>query len=178
MDKLINTLNESGIDVIGIYNSTPFSVVKFVLGIYVVVLLADIILLLIQRGLSGDLRETLIGMNVPAELVIKKNKLFKKWGKIIARAKSERPEDWKIAVIEGDDLIGDLLERMNYSGESAGDRLMQITSQQIENIEELRKAHETRNRIIHEENFDLTKEQTKEIMGYFENFLRYFEVLN
>lgn len=178
MDNLAKILSSSGVDIIGFYNSTFFGVVKFILGIYAVVLLADIILMLIQRGLKGDLRETLLGMNAPAELLTKKNRLRKKWSKIREKVESENPDDWKVAIISADEIIDDLIERMGYKGENMGERLAEINPGQIENIGDLRKAHEIRNRIIHEENFDLTKEQIKETIGYFENFLESFEVFN
>ncbi|HAT74132.1 MAG: hypothetical protein US30_C0006G0029 [Candidatus Moranbacteria bacterium GW2011_GWF2_36_839] len=177
MENLITILSNSGVDIIGFYNSTFFSIVKFILGIYAMVVLADIVLLLIQRGLSGDLRETSFGMNVPPELVGKKGKLRKKWNKIREGIKSSEEANWKIAIIEADEIIDDLIRRMGYAGENMGERLAEITPGQIENIEELKRAHETRNQIIHDEAFKLTKEQAEETLGYFENFLKYFEVL-
>ena len=58
-----------------------------------------------------------------------------------------------------------------------GERLDGINPGQIENIDDLRKAHETRNRIIHDEKLVLTREEAEKTIGYFEDFLRYFEVL-
>ncbi|HRY82355.1 MAG TPA: hypothetical protein P5232_01440 [Candidatus Moranbacteria bacterium] len=170
MENLINNL-------IIFYNSTFFSVVKFILGIYAVVVFADIILMLVQRGVSGNVRETLMGMDVPPELLTKKGKLRKKWNKVREKMNSDREADWKVAIIEADNVIDDLLERMKYSGKNMGERLAGINPGQIENIEELKKAHEIRNRIIHEEDFKLEKKQAEEVLEYFENFLKYFEVL-
>jgi len=177
MDVLANFLNNHQ-TILNFYNSTFFSVIKFLLGIYVVVLLADIILLLIQRGLGGNIRNTIIGMNVPSELTTRKNRLVKKWNKIKKKMESENESTWKVAIIEADNIIDDLIKRMNYPGENMGERLAGINPGQIENIEELKRAHETRNRIIHEENFKLSKKQAEKIIGYYENFLKYFEVLN
>lgn len=177
MEDLLNILKANGLDLISFYNSTFFSVVKFILGIYVVVLLANIILTLVQRGLRGDIRDTFLGMNVPPELVTKKGKLRKKWDKIKQKMETKAEADYKIAIIEADDVIDDLIKRMQYPGENMGERLAGINPGQIENIEELKKAHEIRNRIIHKEDFEITKEQAEEVMGYYENFLKYFEVL-
>lgn len=161
-----------------IYHSAFFSVVEFILGIYAVVIFADIVLLLIQRGLSsGDMRETKLGMDVPPEIVTKKGKLRKKWDKIAANMKTDNESLWKVAIIEGDNIIDDLIKRMGYKGEHMTERLAGINPGQIDNIEELRRAHEMRNRIIHEEDLKLEKEQAQEIIGYYENFLKYFEVL-
>ncbi|MFZ2975673.1 MAG: hypothetical protein WA055_03575 [Candidatus Moraniibacteriota bacterium] len=178
MDNLIVILSNSGVDILGFYNSTFFGIVKFILGIYAMVVFADIVLLLIQRGLSGDLRETLYGFNLPPELVSKKRKLRKVWKlKVGEKMQSDKESDWKIAIISADEIINDLILRMGYAGENMGERLAEINPGQIENIEELKRAHEVRNQIIHEESFELSKEQAQETIGYFENFLKYFEVL-
>lgn len=163
--------------VIAFYNSTFFSVIKFLLGIYAVVILADIILLLVQRGFGGDMRDTLLGMNVPPELVNRKGKLRKKWAKIREKMQAENEASWKVAIIEADTIIDDLIKRMKYKGENMGERLENIPVGQIENVAELKIAHEIKNQIVQEESFQLTKEKAEEAMGYYENFLRYFEVL-
>ena len=160
-----------------INDSAFLAVVKFIFGIYAVVLLADIILMLIQRGVGGDMRDTLIGADVPAEITTKKSKLKKQWEKITAGLKTDNESLWKVSIIEADNVIDDLIARMKYKGENMEDRLSKINPGQIDNIEELRLAHSFRNRIIHEENFKLDKKQAEEIIGYYENFLRYFEVL-
>lgn len=160
-----------------IQDSIFFAVVKFILGVYSVVLLADIILMLVQRGVGGDMRDTLIGADVPAEISTKKSKMRLKWDKITAGMKSDNESLWKVSIIEADNAIDDLIARMKYPGENMAERLDGINPGQIENIEELRKAHALRNRIIHEENFKLDRKEAEEAIGYYENFLRYFEVL-
>lgn len=178
MDNLVNFLNNSDPIILGFYHSTFFSVIKFLLGIYAIVILADIVLLLIQRGLGGDIRTTLIGMNIPAELTTRKGKLAKKWSKIKNELERENESAWKVAIIEADNLIDDLIKKMQYPGKNMGERLEGINPGQIENIEELKQAHKVRNQIIHNESFKLSKKQAETVMGYYENFLRYFEVVN
>lgn len=158
------------------YDSLAFSVIKIFLEIYAVILIVNIALLLKQRGLGGDLRDTLLGMNIPSELVSKKGKLRAKWEKARAKLKSKNESDCKVAIIEADKIIDDLIKRMGYAGENFGERLNNITPGQIENIEDLKKAHEIRNRIIHDESFVLTKEEAKKTMDYFEDFLKFFMV--
>lgn len=157
--------------------SVTFGLVKFFLGLYVSVIFIDVVLLLVQRGFSGDYRETVLGMDIPPELVTKKSKLVKKWNKIKERMASGNESEYKVAIIEADGMIDDLIARMKYAGENMTERLDNINSGQIENIAELRKAHEIRNRIIHDENFVLSKDEAEKTLGYFEDFLRYFLVL-
>jgi len=163
-----------------LFSSFTFALIKFLLGTYAIVLLIDIVLMLIQRGVSGDLRDTIYGMNIPAELVNKKDKseFAKKWEGIRARISSGNESEYKVAVIEGDKMIDNLISRMGYKGENFGERLDGINPGQIENIEDLKKAHLIRNQIIHDDNFSLPKEEAEEIIGYFEEFLKYHQVLD
>ncbi|MDR3583037.1 MAG: hypothetical protein P4L62_01620 [Candidatus Pacebacteria bacterium] len=174
---IVSILISLGQWIVSFYYSPFFAVIKFLLGIYAVVLLADIVLMLIQRGLGGDIRDTLVGMNVPAELTTKRNRLAKRWSKISEKMKSDSESAWKVAIIEADNIIDDLIKRMRYPGENMSERLAGINPGQVENIEELRHAHEVRNRIIHEDDLKLTRELADETMAAYENFLKYFEVL-
>lgn len=178
MDQFAIVLNAIVDGIISFYNSSAMGVIKFLLGIYAAVLLADIILLLIQRGLSGDIRDTVLGMNIPSEMVSRKDKLRKKWDKVKEKLEIENESAWKVAIIEADNLIDDLIKRMGFRGENLSERLEGINPGQIENIEELRTAHEMRNRIIHDEDFKIDKKTAKQILGYYENFLTYFEVFS
>jgi len=161
------------------YHSFFFAVVKFIIGIYVIVLIVDIILLLYQRGLSGDFRETSLGMNMPPELITNKGKsdIRKKWDKVRQRLESGAAKEYKLAIIEADEIIGDLIRRMNYPGENFGERLSNIPSGQVETISELQAAHEIRNKIIMDESFALSKEEAENTIKLYEEFLKYHLVL-
>lgn len=161
------------------YNSSLFSVIKFIIGIYVIVLFVDIVLLLIQRGLGGDIRDTVIGMNIPRELASSggKKKLAKKWNLIRAKLETGQDSQYKIAIIEADGIIDSLIKRMGYGGENMGERLDNVPFGQLDHIEELKKAHEVRNRIIHDDSFVIDKKSAEETMSLYEEFLKYFEVL-
>jgi hypothetical protein len=173
----MDILGNIGQGILDFYHSGFFAVIKFILGIYATVLLVDIVLLLFQRGLSGDIRGTWTGMNIPVELTTRKSRIVKKWNAICKKMESENPSAWKVAIIEADNVIDDLIKRMGYPGENMGERLTGINPGQIENIEELKLAHDARNKIIHEEGFPLERKEAEKIMGYYENFLKYFEAL-
>lgn len=162
-----------------ISNSAVFFVIKVMLGIYVAVLLADLILLLIQRGLGNVFREGFaIGMNVPPELTTRKKKTKLRWEAIKKRLENQEEKEFKIAIIEADEMIGDLVKRMGYPGENLGEVFKSIPEAQIESIAKVSKAHEIRNRIVHDENFPISLELARETLGYYEEFLDEFEVFD
>lgn len=165
-------------DLIKFYHSFFFSVVKFLLGIYSIIVFVDIILLLVHRGVSGNLRETLTGMNIPKELTSKKKKTRAMWAKIRQRLESVNEAEYKLAVIEADDIIDELVKGLGYKGDNFGERLDNIPDAQIENIEGMKQAHEMRNRIIHDENLVVTREDADGTLSHYEEFLRSFQVLD
>jgi len=165
-------------DLLKIYHSFFFSMVKFLLGIYVVIVFIDIVLLLVYRGVGGDLRETFTGMNIPKELTSKKKKTRVMWEKIRQRLDTGNEAEYKLAILEADDIINNLIKGLGYKGENFGERLNNIPSAQLENIEGMKEAHEMRNRIIHDENLVVTKEDADDTLSHYEEFLRSFQVLD
>jgi hypothetical protein len=164
---------------IAFYNSTYFIVIKFVIGIYTAILIIDIVLMLIQRGIPGDVRDTWVGMNIPSEMVTKSGKarLKKKWNKIEAKLDSKDPNQYKVAIIEADRLVDSYLRRIGFSGENMTDRLEAVPLGQMEIAPQLLEAHKVHNRIIHEENFQLTKEEAKKTLALYAEFFKYHMVI-
>lgn len=162
------------------YHSWSFSLLKFLLGIYAVVLLVDIVLLVIQRGISGDLADTRYGMNIPVELIKKgpKKRLAAKWAKIKSKLNSTNEKQYKIAIIEADSLIDDLVFRMGYKdGKTFGERLENIPDGQIEDLSDIKEAHAISNQVVLDENFRLDKETARKALSGFEKFLINHEVI-
>jgi len=160
------------------YHSGFFLLIRILLGIYTAVLFVDIVLILIQRGVGANLREFTTGMDVPLELTKRKKGTRTKWLEIRKRLESGNENEYKVAVIEADQFIGDIIGRMGYSGDNFGEILENIHEGQIENVEGMRMAHETRNKIIHDERFILTLEEAREALGQFEEFLKSYQVID
>jgi hypothetical protein len=159
------------------YNSPGFFVIKLFLGIYIIVLFIDIVLLLVSRDVRGNIREALSGMNIPAELTGKKKKMRERWKLIRKRLGSDNESEYKVAIIEADNIIDEMIMKMKFTGENMGERLGNIPPGQIESLDKLKEAHDVRNRIIHEANFQVNRAYAEEIMKKYEAFLEEFEVL-
>jgi len=159
-------------------DSGLFLFIKIIIGIYVLVIFIDIVLMLFQRGLMGDIRDTIFGMNIPKDLIANKSNIDKKWNKIKVRLKSDNESEYKVAIIEADNLIDGLVKKLGYSGENLGERIENMPETEIEAKIDLVQAHEVRNRIIHDEGFVVDRNKAKETIENYENFLKYFQVLD
>lgn len=158
------------------YNSPFVLVVKILLGIYASVLIIDIVLLLILRGVGDDIRVGLKGMNVK---VASKSKMQKRWAAITARLKTDSVSQYKVAIIEADAVAEEVLGGIGYSGANMSEKLEQVGAAHIDDhLEALKGAHEIRNRIVHEADFELDQRMATAVVGVYENFLKYLEFLD
>lgn len=82
---------------------------------------------------------------------------------ILTHIGSANPNDWRLAIIEADVLLDELLKQHGFTGGSLGERLKSVSPQQLESIEDAWQAHKIRNQIAHEgADFILTKRVAEE----------------
>lgn len=159
-----------------VYHSQAMAVIKFLMGIYLVILIADIILLGIARGIGANVRYMLYGGDFPADLGAKKKKTRQKWDALKKMLESEKESDWKIMIINADEMLFQLIRKLGYKGENMGEVLANVQPGHLEGIERVKESHEMRNRIVHEEDFKLELEVATDIMEGYETFLEFFDV--
>lgn len=157
-----------------IYNSTFFDFIKFFLAVYVLVLLADIILLFAMKGVGSDIRKGLRGMDMP---IVSKSRMEKKWAKVKARLESNSVSQYKVAVLEADAVVDEMLLKIGYKGNNMSERLEQLGSGQLDYKDDLLEAHQIRNKIVHDENFVVDRELAETTIEVYEKFLRYLEFI-
>ena len=114
----------------------------------------------------------LISLNDATEILTHKplgaKRMEKEWRKIMAKLDSGLESEYKLAVIETDNMMDESLKRMGYGGESLGERLEKVTAVTLPNIEDIKKVHQLRNNIIHDPNYRLTQEEAKKTLDVFE----------
>jgi len=156
------------------YHSPFVLTVKIFLGIYVLILIIDLVLLLVLRGVGDDIRTGMKGMNIPT---ISPSKMLKRWNQVLARLDSEDASQYKVAVIEADSIADEILKGIGYEGNNMNERLAHVKPYQLDGLEQLLGAHQIRNRIVHEADFSLDKKAAHETIKVYENFLRYLEFM-
>lgn len=99
------------------------------------------------------------------------------WLKIKARLDTGMTSEYKLAVIEADAMLDDILKRMGFGGESLGERLGKITAASLPNIEDIKVIHQTRNNIVHDPDYRLTLEEARKVIDVFEKALTDLQAL-
>lgn len=157
------------------YNSSFASMIKILLGVYSIVLTVDIILLLVLRGLGADVRTLLKGADMP---VATKGKMAKRWQKIIQRLETGSASQYKIAILEADKFVDEILEGISHKGKNMAEKLEQMNPGQLENIEDLARVHKIRNEIIQNEGFVVDEKTARETVAVYEDVLKSFEFID
>ncbi|MCF7815744.1 MAG: hypothetical protein K9M10_03420 [Candidatus Pacebacteria bacterium] len=101
-----------------------------------------------------------------------------RWDSILAHVADNRPESWRIAIIEADILLDETLSKAGYVGQSIGDKLKTANTQSFTTIQDAWEAHKVRNDIAHVgSDFVLTKKSAQETIVRFERVFREFGVI-
>jgi hypothetical protein len=95
-------------------------------------------------------------------------KLERAWKKVLARTETGLESEYKLAVIEADSMLDDILKRMGFSGETLEERLEKLTVATLPNIEEIRESHRVRNNIVHDPDYRLSLDESRKILGVYE----------
>lgn len=104
---------------------------------------------------------------------------FDRWQKVISYANDVDPFKWRLAIIEADVLLDELLSDRFYGmGNTIGERLKAIDRSDLNTIDEAWEAHRARNAIAHEgSDFQLSERETKRIIQLFEQVFNEFNYI-
>jgi hypothetical protein len=101
-----------------------------------------------------------------------------KWQNVLIHINSSNPSDWKLAILECDIMLSDVLEKMGYMQESIGEKLKSVEPSDFTNIEAAWEAHKIRNAIAHEgSEFLINEREAKRVIGLYEVVFREFEYI-
>ena len=103
-------------------------------------------------------------------------KTFKQWAKILKRLETENETEYKLAVIEADSLLDEVLKKMGIEGEVLGEKLKQIKPGILPNFEEICQAHKIRNNIVHDPDYRLDLAEAKKVVSIYEQAFRELEM--
>lgn len=104
-------------------------------------------------------------------------KVSQTWKKIIKRLEKFSESETKLAIIEADDLLNEILERMGYSGETLGEKLKQLSEVILPNLDEVLEAHKIRSNVVHDPTYRLSLGEGRKVLKIYEKALLNLEAL-
>lgn len=96
-----------------------------------------------------------------------------RWIKTLGYLFSQHNSDWKLAIIEADSMLEDLMNQMGFKGQSLGEKLKSATQESFHNLSIAWEVHTVRNRIAHESSaFELSQHEAKRLIALYEQIFR------
>jgi len=101
--------------------------------------------------------------------------LHERWIKVQAHINSDNPSQWRLAILEADIMLGDILEKMGYQGDSIGDKLKSVDKSDFLTLNSAWDAHKVRNQIAHEgTDFQLNEREAKRVIELYKTVFSEF----
>lgn len=140
---------------------TLLFIVALVFAIYIRVRVYEV-----DQALDGQYKGHFIK---PAE---KKEHVNVRWNTIVYHFSSANPNDWKVAIMEADIMLDELVQGLGYPGENLGERLKAIRIQDFPTLQSAWEAHKIRNKIAHEPGYQLSEREKELARKNFEQVFR------
>lgn len=105
-------------------------------------------------------------LNILGSSGLSRRRSLRAWRQIQARLATEDPQQWKIAILEADEILDEVLKLSGYLGKME-DKLDLITPAQLASIEDIKTAHRIRNQISGSPAFELSREVAERAAGIY-----------
>jgi hypothetical protein len=103
------------------------------------------------------------------------NPMRDRWEKIIEHVNSDVESNWRLAIIEADIMLDELLDKLNMPGDTIGDKLKAVEKGDFLTLDHAWEAHKARNQIAHQgSGFQFNQRQAKHIVSLYEAVFKEF----
>jgi hypothetical protein len=102
-----------------------------------------------------------------------------RWQYVLGLVESHSESDWRVAIMEADSILDDIMHEKGYAGDSLGERLTSArASGGFANVENAWEGHTLRNRIAHDgANFPLSQMEARRAIRLYELCFEEFGIL-
>lgn len=116
-------------------------------------------------------------MDVLSAKNISRRRTLRVWKQIQKRLKTREANQIKLAILEADKILGEILKMAGYPGKNSDERLENINPAQLSNIKEIKQVHRIRHRIANEPDFIITPEEAEIIIAIYEKAFQEFNLI-
>ncbi|MEX0931639.1 MAG: SH3 domain-containing protein [Candidatus Paceibacterota bacterium] len=152
--------------------------IKILSYILVVLLMSGIMYILIrQNQLARDQYVKYWDDNAPYGPDAEKAPLNPEWSKIEELMNSDNENDWRIAIMNADIILDDMLTKMGYHGQTVGEKLKRVESSDFTTLNQAWEAHTVRNMLAHERGLVLTRREAERVISLFKEVFTEFKLI-
>ncbi len=98
-----------------------------------------------------------------------------KWKIIVEHSESNVESNWRLAIIEADIMLDELLDKLNLPGNTIGEKLKAVEPSDFRTLDSAWEAHKARNMVAHEgQGYLLNQRDTRRVISHYEAVFREF----
>lgn len=102
-----------------------------------------------------------------------------RWSRILEQAHSDNDQSWRLAILEADIMLNELLDTLGYRGETMADKMKTADRATFATIDLAWEAHKVRNRIAHSGvAHELNAREVRRIISLYERVFREFHFVS
>ena len=98
--------------------------------------------------------------------------ITKQWGRVRKRTESGTEADYKLAIIDADDFLAEVLDNRGYDGKDFQESINKAGKLITSILQDVLEAHEARDSIVYNPDFKLSVEQGKKILDTYESAIK------
>ena len=181
-DSLANTLNDDtsiGEVLLGIlfgYGDRE-SIFSILFGSFVGwFLILGIVAFLLSRYFKGTVsyleekKKLNYAINHSQDVPVETSEKSRRWQDIVAKTETGNTDLMKIAVLDADILMDEVLREQGYAGDSVSDKLQAAADDGVGSIDAAWAAHKIRNLVAHDSSYTITERDASQAIKNFERF--------
>ena len=101
-----------------------------------------------------------------------------RWQRIQEEVQSENQQSWRLAILEADIMLNELLDMKGYRGETMADKMKQVERGDFQTIDLAWEAHKVRNAIAHQgSSLSLTDREARRVIALYERVFKEFNLV-
>lgn len=98
-----------------------------------------------------------------------------RWNRILEQATGDSAQGWRLAILEADIMLNELLDVLGYRGETMADKMRHVDRANFNTIDLAWEAHKIRNKIAHEgDAHTLSAREARRVVALYERVLKEF----
>ncbi|HEY9584046.1 MAG TPA: hypothetical protein VJI33_00490 [Candidatus Paceibacterota bacterium] len=157
-------------------NLMPFSIVFTLLAI-VGIIYCFMRLREVEHGMihaiEGGHHGEIYGHDVSAAEVANR-----RFVRVVDHLNSENESDWRLAILEADLILEEMLHSMGYHGDSISEQLKGIERSDFHSLDQAWEGHKVRNQIAHEGgDFRITNREARRVVSLYEQVFKEFHFI-
>ena len=107
-----------------------------------------------------------------------KRRHLKAWHKIVHRSKEPDETKWKMAILEADKLLDDVLRSSGYNQPTVDERFQALNTELISNYDQVMQAHEIKSKVSKDPEFSITHSEAIEVLKIYKKAFQEFGLID